>query len=132
MRRPEKYSHLHWDDPIWQVARMVTDIVPRRIPAAHEVHDELERADTPASKGLATYLERHPHLIDPLAEYLAFRMEAAAEVESFFRTEEQAIYELAELGEVEVARYGTKSADHHQSSAVMVKTVTTLTNLTCD
>lgn len=47
------------------------------------------------------------------------------------RSEDQAIADLVDLGELEVARYGTKSTDHHQSSKVLVATVAAITRLTC-
>lgn len=69
---------------------------------------------------------------DRLAGYLTYRADEGARLENeMLRTEEEALADLARLGDIEIQRYGTQSADHHQSSKVLVATVEALTRLTC-
>jgi hypothetical protein len=90
----------------------------------------LAKIGTSAASGLIRYLDRRPEYLFAVAEYLAYRADAETHLLSKLRTEDEALDQLAELGEAEVARYGTKSADHYQSSKAMVATVETLTKLT--
>jgi hypothetical protein len=93
----------------------------------------LAEAETEAGAWLARLLAGDDELEGRIAEYVSFRDELAVSIrDELLRTEDEALHDLAELGDVEVRRYGTRSADHHQSSRVMVATVETLTKLTCE
>lgn len=130
MKRPEQYVPVSWDHPIWQVSRMLVDLVKAKLPTAAEIPRFLAASNAPAAAELAAHLNRHPDVLGPVADHLALRADLAADVEAQLRTEEQAIAALTALGEAEVSRYGTRSADHHQSSKVVVQTVAALTHLT--
>jgi hypothetical protein len=116
---------------------MVLDVLARRRKFVINNGDDVLRVlaviETDAARGLLGYLRAHPDLPDRLADYMRYRREEALRLEDdLLRSEEEALADLAELGDVEVQRYGTRSADHHQSSKVMVATVEALTRLTCD
>ena len=133
MRRPAHYYDYDWDSPLWQLSRLLVDIVKDKTPTATEIRVLLaDKHDVPAARALGQYLRAHPEWLDPLADHLAFRMQASVELMSHLRTEEQALSDLAKLGDIEVATYGTRSSDHHQSSKVVVQTVAALTNIECD
>jgi hypothetical protein len=70
-------------------------------------------------------------MIPRLAGYTQFRDSAADDLLAKARTEEEALADFARLSSEVVTRYGTQSADHHQSSKVMVKTVEVLTRAIC-
>jgi hypothetical protein len=114
---------------------MVLDVAGgrRTLASAADIHELLEGAKTDAARGLATYLENAPEILDRLADYLGYRAKQGTHLENkALRTEDEAVADLAKLGQIEIQRYGTKSEDHHQSSKVLVATVEAITRLTCD
>ena len=135
MLRDDRFAESRWwDDPFWHVARMLLDVLGGRRTATSgdAVLSALRSADTDSARGLLDYLRSRPELPDRLAEYLVYRAEQGERIENeLLRTEEQALADLAQLGDIEIQRYGTQSADHHQSSKVLVATVEALTRLTC-
>ncbi len=70
-------------------------------------------------------------LVPKIAAYLEFRHEAAIQLLLKARSEDEALIDFANLSKEIVARYGTRSKDHHQSSKVMVQTVDILTRKVC-
>ena len=127
----EKYLAQHEVDPVtltklgWLLSKSVAGLGGRRVIDL--------RSDELAATGLLAYLERRGDLPDRLAAYLVYRAEEAVRLEAEqLREEDEALADLAVVSDVEIQRYGTKSADHHQSSKVMVATVEALARLTCD
>jgi hypothetical protein len=134
MQRDARFADARWDDPFWYAVRMLLDVLGGRRTATSEdeVLQALINADTDAADGLLEYLEERPEMPKRLAEYLIYRSEQAVRLEeTLLRTEEEAIADLNTLGEIELQRYGTQSADHHQSSKVLVATVEAVTRLAC-
>lgn len=138
MRRHADYAGTSWDDPFWHVVRLVLDerSKRRRTPPFGDGGDVLaflEVIGTGPAVGLLDYLLTRRDQAELVARYLAHRAEQVAIMEAdLLRTEDEALADLAELSDVEVVRYGTRSTDHHQSSKVMVATVATLTRMTCE
>lgn len=128
MRRPSEFANMAWDDPFWHVVRMLVDLTRGKALQARDIVPTLTKADTEASLGLVGYLSTRPELVGQLADYTKFRMEAAANLLSLARTEEQAVADYQKLSKRALDRYGTQSADHHQSSKVVVATIEVLTN----
>jgi hypothetical protein len=135
VKRSEAYLHTHWDDPFWQTVRMCVDVLGARAAKRHQralSEDELLTAlhskGTSASEAFVRHLDGHPELAQRVADYLYDRIIAVEYMLAHLRTEEEAQADLRELaGHVTIAQYGTQSADHHQSSSVMVATVNWLT-----
>lgn len=135
MRRGEDFAEARWDDPFWHAVRMVLDVTPRRrqpaIRTGGDVLDTLAAVDSPAARGLTRYLS-DSNMPERLSDYLAYRATEAERLEQhLLRTEEEAVHDLASLSDVEIQRYGTRSADHHQSSKVLVATVDAITRFEC-
>ncbi len=132
MKRPQEFTETRWDDPFWQVMRMVVDQTNGPLPDEEgSVLAALGKADTEAAWGLTEYLQRHPNLLPRLAWYSRFRVEAGTRLLAMARTEEQAVADFAALSTDVVKKYGTQSTDHHQSSKVLVQTVAILTETYC-
>jgi hypothetical protein len=131
VKRPAAFAQTTWDDPFWHVVRMLVDLTRGTALQETDILPTLSKANTQASLGLTSYLHVRPDMIAPLAEYTQFRAEAATELLSLARTEDEALADFRELSTETVARYGTQSADHHQSSRVMVATVEVLTRAIC-
>jgi hypothetical protein len=131
VKRPAAFAQTTWDDPFWHVVRMLVDLTRGKALQETDILPTLSKANTQASLGLTSYLHVRPDMIAPLAEYTQFRAEAATELLSLARTEDEALADFRELSTETVARYGTQSADHHQSSRVMVATVEVLTRAIC-
>jgi plasmid stabilization system protein ParE len=131
MRRPDAFAEARWDDPFWHVVRMLVDETRGRVLAEAEILRTLGGANTEASRGLARYLSTRQEMLPRLAEYTQFRVDAAEELLARARTEEEALADFAQLSPEAVARYGTRSSDHHQSSKVMVATIEFLTRAIC-
>jgi hypothetical protein len=131
VKRPAAFAATTWDDPFWHVVRMLVDLTRGKAVQEKDILPTLAKANTEASLGLTSYLHVRPDMIARLAEYTQFRAEAAAELLSLARTEDEALADFRELSTGAVARYGTRSADHHQSSRVMVATVEVLTRAIC-
>ncbi len=131
MRRPDEFSATHWSDPFWHVVRMVVDETRGKVLSETEIRAMLERVSTPAAIGLLGYLDARPLMLEKVADYLHFRDEAAINLLNLTRTEQEALADFEELSDEVVKKYGTKSADHHQSSKVLVATVEVLTRDGC-
>src|SRR5262245_49074012 len=131
MKRPGMFAEARWDDPFWHVVRMLVDETRGRVLTEREILPRLAAAGTPASRGLVQYLSTRPEMIPQLAEYTQFRATATDNLLAQARTEDEALEDFANLSNEVVTRYGTRSADHHQSSKVMVKTVEVLTRAIC-
>ena len=131
MRRPDEFSQTTWDDPFWHAVRMLVDLTRGKALRESEILGTLVRAETEASIGLMSFLGERPQMIARLAHYTHFRVIAANHLLSLARTEDEALDDFRELSSETVARYGTQSADHHQSSRVMVATVEVLTRAIC-
>src|SRR5690348_14460199 len=131
MKRPDGFAEAKWDDPFWHVVRILVDETRSRMLAETEILSSLFAAGTPASRGLVQYLASRPDLIPRLARYTQFRVTAGEYLLSKARTEDEALEDFAKISSEVVSRYGTQSADHHQSSKVMVKTVEVLTRAVC-
>lgn len=128
------YEGVEWDDPRWHVTRLLVDLMsPRYRPlGANEIIPYLDTANPTVGPALAGYLASREYLLEPVAEHLQLRLDAEKELTVHLRTEGDAIQDLQRLGEIEVATYGTQSADHHQSAKAMVQTIETITRLECD
>jgi len=120
-----------WDDPFWHVVRMVVDETRGRVLSRQEIPAQLKKIGTEASLGLLAYLRPRPEIVERVADYLQFRTDVAASLLARMRTERQALDDFAELSSEVVQKYGTRSADHHQSSKALVATVEVLTRATC-
>jgi hypothetical protein len=134
LQRDQHFATSRWDEPFWHAVRMLLDVLGGRRTATTEaeVLAALRRADTDASRGLLAFVESDDKLPTRLAEYLVYRAEQGKHLENeMLRTEDEAIANLAELGQLELQRYGTQSTDHHQSSKVLVATVEALTRIAC-
>lgn len=133
MRRPPQYDGVAWDDPRWHVVRLVVDLMGGRYVEleADDIERFLWQNGKPVATGLLRYLESRPELLKPVAEHLAFRTDAERRIAALLRSEEEALADVATLTDAEVKTYGTKSADHHQSSKAMVQTIEVLTRLHC-
>lgn len=131
MRRPDAYAHLHWDAPFWQTVRMCLDVLsPRALRSVDgplsegQLLDALDRRATTASEAFVRYLAEHPEVTQDVADYVFHRADATEHILAHLRTEREARDHYRELaGDVRIGRYRTQSADHHQSSKVMVETV---------
>jgi hypothetical protein len=111
---------------------MLVDQTRSRRPYAEaEILPSLEAMGTEASRALVRYLSTRQEILPKLAEYTHFRFSAADALFAQARTEEEAQADFAALSDEVVAKYGTQSADHHQSSKVMVQTVEVLTRAVC-
>ena len=86
-----------WDDPFWHVVRMLVDLTRGKALQEKDILPTLAKANTEASLGLTSYLHVRPDMIAPLAEYMQFRAEAAAELLSLARTEGEALANFHEL-----------------------------------
>jgi hypothetical protein len=131
VKRPAAFAQTTWDDPFWQVVRMLVDLTRGKALQEKDILPTLAKADTAASRGLMSYLHVQPDMLAPLARYAQFRAMAADDLLSLARTEDEAQADFRELSTTTVARYGTQSADHHQSPKVMVATVEVLTRAVC-
>ncbi len=136
MKRDARYTGTQWDDPFWHVVRLMLDILPSRastFASAEAATARLRVTDTDAARAAVAYLKSRPELVGRIVEYMEYRAAEASRIEAtLLRTETEANADLQELGEVEVAKYGTRSADHHQSSKVMVATVEAVTRIACE
>lgn len=111
---------------------MLVDETRGRLPEGEDgIFNALTHAGNEAAEGLARYLTVHPELLGHLTWYAEFRATAADKLLAQARTEEQANADFAKLSDDVVAKYGTQSGDHHQSSKVVVKTVEVLTQAIC-
>jgi hypothetical protein len=131
VKRPAAFAQTTWDDPFWHVVRMLVDLTRGKALEEKDILLTLARANTEASMGLTSYLHVRPDMIAPLAEYTQFRATAADDLLSLARTEDEAQGDFRALSTAAVARYGTQSADHHQSPKVIVATVEVLTRAVC-
>lgn len=131
MRRPLEFADKAWDDPFWHAVRMLVDLTRNKPLPAPAIIPTLTKAGTEASLGLSGYLSTRPELVGQLAEYTQFRIDAANSLLRLARTEEEALADYHNISTQAVTRYGTRSADHHQSSKVMVATVEVLTRTIC-
>ena len=131
MKRADGFADARWDDPFWHVVRMLVDETRGHILAEPKILPSLEAAGTPASRGLVRYLASRPEMVPRLAEYTRFRDEACEHLLMQARTEDEALADFANISSEVVAKYGTQSGDHHQSSKVMVKTIEVLTRAIC-
>lgn len=111
---------------------MVVDELRGRVPDTEAgILGALAKADTEASLGLSQYLRKDPDTLAMVTWYIEYRAAAGELLLSHARTEQQALADFAQLSDVVVSRYGTRSADHHQSSKVVVATVEVLTQTVC-
>lgn len=133
MRRPPQYAGVAWDDPRWYVARLLVTLTTRGpvVLDAGEIPAFLAQSEAQVAQGLLGYLMARPELLLPVSEHLEFRAVAEEVITESLRTEDEALTDLRSLGQAEVATYGTRSIEHHQSSKVMVATVEALTRLHC-
>jgi hypothetical protein len=125
------FAEARWDDPFWHVVRMLVDETRGRVLGEPEILPSLHAAGTQASYGLVQYLSTRPEMVPRLAEYTQFRAAAADDLLAQARTEDEALADFAKLSSEVVTKYGTQSADHHQSSRVMVQTIEVLTRAIC-
>ena len=134
MRRNPAYEGTRWDDPIWNVCRVLLDIGRGRVLtlAEEEILGHLASAQNEAGAGLITFLEDHPEYLRWIADHLQYRVETENYLTEQLRSEEESVADLRELGEVEIRRYGTQSADHHQSSRAAVGAVDVITRMVCE
>jgi hypothetical protein len=111
---------------------MVVDELRGRVPKGEAgILDALAKVDTEASAGLARHLRGRPQMLATVAWYVDWRATAADDLLARARTEERALADFAGLSNELVRQYGTRSADHHQSSKVVVATVEVLTQAVC-
>lgn len=131
MRRHPDFLDVRWDDPIWNVCRVLLDIrIGGRYvlaPAEEEIIDLLRGSGTDVALGLADFLDADPDLLGWISHYLEYRVEAETLLASKLRSEDEALEDLRQIADVEVRRYGTQSADHHQSSQAAVAAVSAIT-----
>lgn len=135
MKRSELYADTHWDDQFWQTVRMCVDVLGGRAAKRQdrplseaELLAALQAKRTPASEAFVRHLGDHPALAERVADYLYDRVLSVEYMLAHLRTEDEAQAGLRDVaGSIAIAQYGTQSADHHQSSQVMVATVNWLT-----
>ncbi|MER5771604.1 hypothetical protein [Streptomyces sp. NPDC001985] len=135
MKRETGFAEARWDDPFWNVVRMLADqsIAQRgRYASAidpHEIISVLQASGTPAAHGLVGYLRNHDDVLERLSDYWWKRREVSDRILNLMRTEEEAKADYAGISDQVLQSYGVRLEGYHTSSKVLVNTVDALVRL---